>query len=229
MSADVITSSRNIARAVLSWPFDPVALSAQTSREAVVHAIEGFRAAMIPMCKRTKAENAEDQKSLAKIIRSIGLRIRPDFSEDQARMWIAAMVEALDEQPARIAMLAAKDAQRHPMQFPGEVLKIILEKAESHHATYRRAISNLEKLLKTIDHPPMIEASPEAKAEAQRISDDELQDMAQPLKQLGLGAGFLVEETDGRIRWASDDEQEAHKRRLEAERRHTRARDSGKD
>lgn len=225
MSADVVTSSRNIARAVLSWPFDPVALAASTSREAVVHAIEGYRAAMVPMCKRTKAENAEDQKTLAKIIRSIGLRIRPDFSEDQARMWIAAMVEALDEQPARIAMLAAKDAQRHPIQFPGEVLKIILEKAEPHHATYRRAIANLEKLLKTIDHPPLIEASPEAKAEAQRISDDELQDMAQPLKQLGIGAGFLVEETDGRIRWATEAEQEAHAARAKDERRVARARD----
>ena len=224
MSADVISSSRNIARAVLSWPFDPVALSAQTSREAVVHAIDGYRTALIPMCKLTKAERQADQQSLAKIIRSIGLRIRPDFSEDQARMWIAAMVEALEDQPARIAMLAAKDAQRHPIQFPGEVLKIILEKAEPHLLTYRRAISNLEKLLKTIDHPPMIEASPEAKAAAAQISDDELQLMAQPLRQLGLNAGFLVEADDGRIRWATDDEQERHQQRLDDERKVVRAR-----
>lgn len=225
MSADVVTSSREIARAVLAWSFDPVALAASTSRDAVLQAIDGYRSALVPMAKRPAAERQEDQQALAKIIRSIGLRIRPDFSEDQARMWIASMVEALEDQPARIALLAAKDARHHPLQFPGEVLAVIQEKAKPHLATYQRAIRNLEKLLKTIDHPPMITASDEAKAEAQRISDDELQEMAEPMRKLGIGAGFLVEESDGRIRWASDDEQNAHRARLETERRHTRARD----
>lgn len=225
MSGEVTTASRTIARAVLSWPFDPVALAAQTDRESVALALDGYRRAMVPMCKLTKAERQDDQKTLAQLIGSIGLRIRPDFSPEQAQLWTAAMVEALDEQPARIAIAAARDAKRHPLQFPGEVLKVILEKAEPHRLTYQRAIRNLERLLKTIDHPPMLTASDEAKAEAVRISDDELQTMSQPLRQMGIGAGFLVEESDGRIRWASDDEQDAHRARLEAERHHARARD----
>lgn len=225
---ETVSSSRAIARAVLSWPFEPVALAAQTNREAVSTALDGYRKAMIPMHKMTKGERIEDQRSLAKLIRSIGLRIRPDFTEDQAQMWIAAMVEALEDQPARIAILATKDAQRHPMQFPGEVLKVILEKAEPHRLTYQRAIRNLEKLLKEIDQP-MLEASTNAKTASAQISDDELQEMSQPLRQLGIRAGFLVEESDSRIRWASDDEQEAHKRRLETERQIARARETGKE
>ena len=228
MTDDAISSSRAVARAVISWPFNPTALASQTDRAAVVLALDGYRKAMIPMCKLTKAERQPDQQTLAKLIRSIGLRIRPDFSEDQARMWISAMVEALEDQPARIAILATKDAQRHPLQFPGEVLKIIHEKAEPHIAAHRRAIRNLEALLKTIDEPPSIEASPEAKAQSILITDDDLQDMVKPLRQFGLTAGFLIEEHDGRIRWATDDEQEAHKRRIAFGRRPARVK-TGKE
>jgi len=210
MSNDVTIASRTIARAALSWPFDPAALAAQANRESVVIALEGYRRAMVPMCKLTKAEREADQLTLSKLIGSIGLRIRPDFSPEQAQLWTTAMIDALDDQPGRIAIAAARDAKRHPMQFPGEALKVILEKAEPHLLAYRRAISNLEKLLKHIDQP-MIEESPEAKAQAEEMSDDELQLMSQPLRQLGINAGWLVEETDSRIRWATDDEQNAHR------------------
>jgi hypothetical protein len=49
--------------------------------------------------------------------------------------------------------------------------------------------------------------------------------MSQPLRQLGINAGWLVEETDSRIRWATDDEQNAHQRRLNDERSVARARE----
>jgi hypothetical protein len=223
MSNEITTSPRAIARAVLSWPFDPVSLARQTDRRAVVLALDNYRKAMVPMCKLTKAERQGDQQILAKLIRSIGLRIRPDFSEDQARMWIAAMVEALDDQPASIALAATRDAQRHPMQFPGEVLKIILEKAEPHRLAYNRAIRNLERLQAAIDHPPALEATPEAKAAAEQISEDELQDMLAPERQFGLAAGFLIERSDGRIRWATPEEQDAHRTAIEAKRHAARA------
>lgn len=219
MSDNIISSSRTIARTVMSWPLDLNALAKQVDRSAVSHALDGYRKAMIPMGKLTKAERQDDQQALARLIRSIGLRIRPDFTEDQAQMWITAMVEALDDQPARIAMLAAKEAQRHPLQFPGEVLKIILEKAEPHRIAYSRAIRNLESLLKSIDNPPLIEATTEAKDLASQISNAEIQDMPSQMRQLGLAAGFLIEETDASIRWATADEQAAHEQRAKERRK----------
>lgn len=211
-------TSREVARAALSWPFDAAALAPQTPREVVVDAIDGFRKAMIPANRLTKGERKEDQATLAKIIRSIGLRMRPDFSEDQARMWIASMVESLEDQPMRIAIAAARDALHHPMQFPGEVHGVMLEKAKPHIANYQRALHNLEKLLREIDAPRKIEASPEA----QLMSDTELQEMPEPLRLMGINAGWLIE-TEGRIRWATQEEQDAHERRKMDERRIARA------
>lgn len=211
-------SHRDLARAVLSLPFDPGDVVKQTSKEAVLAALDGYRSALIPMSRLAKAQRQEDQHALAKIIRSIGLRMRPDFSEEQAQMWIASMVEALEDQPARIALAAAKDARREPISFPGEALKVILEKAENHLVKYHRAIRNLEKLLKMIDHPPLIEASDDAKAKAVQLSDDELQALPLHMRSMGINAGFLVDEGQGRIRWASDDEQQAHRERQENER-----------
>lgn len=214
-----LTTSREVARLALAWPFDAAAIAPHTPREVVVDAIEGFRKAMIPANRLTKGERKEDQQTLAKIIRSIGLRMRPDFSEDQARMWIASMVESLEDQPMRIAIAAARDALHHPMQFPGEVLGVMVEKAKPHVANYQRALRNLETLLREIDAPPKLTASPEA----QMMSEDELQEMPEPLRLMGINAGWLIEQPDGHIRWATDEEQAAHARRKEDERRIARA------
>jgi hypothetical protein len=121
MTADVTTASRQLARASLAWPFDVDALASTSSREAVAMALDGYRKAMIPAKRLTKAERETDQQTLAKSLRSIGLRLRPDFSEDQARMWIASIVEALEDQPLRITLAAARDALHAPIRFPGEV------------------------------------------------------------------------------------------------------------
>lgn len=228
MNADLTKTSRSIARAALAWPFDPSALAIDTPRDAVAHALDGFRKAMVPACKLTKAEREPDQREIAKTIRSIGLRLRPDFSEDQARMWIASIIEALEDQPLRIAALAAKDALRAPLRFPGELHAAIVERTEPHRREYERAIRNLEKLLKRIDHPPLLTASPEAAAQAEQLSDDELQATPPHLRSLGLSGGWLIEEPDGSLRWATDAEQEAHALRVQDERRVARARETAR-
>lgn len=220
MNDDQTESSRSIARAALSWPFDPVALAASTSREAVETAIANYRKAMIPANRITKGERAEDQKTLAKIIRSIGLRLRPDFSEDQAHLWIASIVEALDDQSLRIALAAARDALHAPIRFPGEVHAVIVEKCAIHRRTYLQAISQLERLLKTIDAPPALTAAPEAQRQA--MSLDDLQAMPSSIRSLGISGGWLIEKPDG-LRWATEAEQEAEAIRRQDERSGARA------
>lgn len=225
MSDDVTNASRQLARASLAFPFDVEALAATAKRGDVAAALDGYRRAMLPATRLTKAERKPDQESLASIIRSIGLRLRPDFSEDQARMWIASIVEALEDQPLRIALAAARDALRKPIRFPGEVHAVILECAEQHRLAYERAIRNLERLLKRLDHPPMLTASAEAMAEAALIDLADLQTITPALRSIGLSGGWLIEEPDGSLRWATEAEQQAHAAQREDERRVARARE----
>ncbi len=225
---DITITSREIARASVAWPFDIEALAAIADREAVAAALAGYRHAMTPTKQLPKAERDENNRQLAEAIRSIGLRVRPDFSEDQARMWLAAMVEALEDQPSRIALAATRDALHFPVRFPGEVHGVILDKALPHRLTYERAIRNLEKLLDRLDHPPMLTASSEAKAQAEAASERDLQLMPPALRSLGLSGGWLIAEPDDTIRWATEAEQEAHQRRLEDERRVARARENAR-
>lgn len=222
---DIATLARQAARAVLAFPFDPATLASNTNREAVEAAISEYRKVLIPANRLTKAERLPDQQRLADLLRSIGLRIRPDFSEDQAKMWIAAMVEALENLPLRVALAATRDAIHKPIGFPGEVHRVIADLAEEHDRAYRRAILNLERTLRFIDRPRALEASPEAKAEADRLSDEELQTMPSPLKSIGLHAGWLIETPNG-IRWATDQEQAEQQQRPESERGFARARDA---
>lgn len=221
--SDTTTEARSLGRAIIEWNADLPALARSASRESVEVAIHGFEQAMTPMSKIQIAARQADMKELARHIGMIGVRIRPDFDKSQAENWTAAMVDALDALPARIAIAAAKDAKHEPMEFPGQVLGVIQAKAERHLADYRIRIRRLKQLLKLIDHPPLLEASDEAKAEAKALSDAELQEMPEHLKSLGLAGGFMVECQDGSIRWATDDEQEAHQRQLD-ERRIARAR-----
>lgn len=228
MTTDVTNASRQLARASLAWPFDVEALAATADRQAVALALDGYRSAMLPAKSLTKAERAPDQQTLAKSLRSIGLRLRPDFSEDQARMWIASIVEALEDQPLRIALAAARDAMHVPIRFPGEVHAVIVERSESHRLAYERAIRNLEKLLKRLDHPPLITASDEAKAEARDLEIADLQTMPSHMRSLGLSGGWLAEDADGSLRWTTEAEQEAHARRKADERGVARARETAR-
>lgn len=219
------TLSREIARASLAFPFDVETLAATANREAVASALDGYQKALMPLKTLPKPERDENNRQLGAVIRSIGLKVRPDFSEDQARMWIGAIVEALGDQPARIVLAAARDAMHHPIAFPGEVHRVILEKAEVHWITYRRAIRNLSRLLNRLDHPPMLTASPEAKRIAELADLADLQLIAPALRSLGLSAGWLIEQPDGSVRWTTEAEKEAHAARLDDERRVARARE----
>jgi len=221
---DNTAQARQIGRAIIEWGIDLPDLARDTSRESVEIAIAGFEQAMIPMSKIQLAARQADMQELARHIGMIGVRIRPDFDKSQAENWTAAMVDALDAFPARIAIAAAKDAKHEPMEFPGQVLGVIQAKAERHLADYRIRIRRLKQLLKLIDHPPLLEASDEAKAEAKALSHAELQEMPTHLRSMGLTAGFLHEDPDGSIRWATDDEQEAHREAVN-ERRIARARE----
>lgn len=212
----LVTKAREIAQLATRFPFDAKAIAEQVTRDEVELAIEQCRHAITPAKSLPAQEREAGQVELAKAIRSIGLRVRPDFSKDQAQMWMTAIVEALSNKPLRVSIKAARDAIHIPIEFPGQVHKIILQCCEEHEAKLAIAKRNLDRLLWEIDNPqPKIEAKP-----FEPMTHEELQDMPDHLRQLGIAGGWLIEEGEG-IRWATDAEQ------LDNERRIARARKSG--
>jgi hypothetical protein len=202
--------ARQLARSISEWNADLETLARSTPIEAIDQAIESYQLAMVPMLARSKAENQPDQIELAKLIRNIGARIRPDFTPDQAQIWCTAMVDALDEFPARVVLQAARDARHDEIEFPGQVHKAIKARAEKLLATHQSRIARLKRMRRIAEQPPALEASPEAKELASKA---ELEEMAPEFHRLGIAAGWLIEDHDG-IRWATDAEHAAHQQRI---------------
>lgn len=217
------TQARQLARAISDWSTDLETLAQETPREVIEAAIAGYEQSLIPMSKIERAERADTEQKLAKLIQAIGVRISPTLPQDNARAWTVAMVDAMRNYPARYALIAAKEVSTTPMQFPSEVLGHLQKQADRQIRIIETRIRRLKRMMSIHDRPPLLEATAEAKAEAQRISDEDLQAMPEHLRQLGLTAGFLIECENGRIRWASDEEQDAH--RASQTRRHSRARE----
>lgn len=202
--------ARQLARSISEWNADLATLARTTPITAIDEALASYQQAMIPMSSRTAAENQPDQIELAKFIRDIGARIRPDFTEDQARLWCAAMVNALDQFPARVILQAAREARHDEIEFPGQVHKAIKIRAERLLASHQSRISRLKRMRCIAEQPPALEASPEAKDLASKL---ELESMPQPLRDMGIAGGWLIEDGDG-IRWATDAECIVHERRI---------------
>lgn len=209
MKNDTSTEARQLARAITDYGTDIEQLAIETPRAVIVTAIAGYEQSLTPMREVQLAARADDIKTLSRAIGAIGNRIRPDFTPEQSQAWTASMVDALDQYPARIAIMAARDAKADPIRFPADVLEAIQARAERHLQSYRARLNRLRRMLRIHDHPPLL--ADERKAEARRMSDEDLQDMPQELRQLGLAAGFLTECEDGSIRWADEDEQDAHR------------------
>lgn len=207
---DTTQIARQLARSISEWNIDLATLARTTPIPAIDEALASYQRAMIPMCNRTEAENQPDQIELAKLIRDIGARIRPDFTEDQARLWCAAMVNALDEFPARIVLQAAREARHDEIEFPGQVHKAIKIRADRLLASGQSRIARLKRMRRIAEQPLALEASPEAKQLAEKI---ELEEMAPEFRSLGIAAGWLIEDHDG-IRWATDAECLAHEGRI---------------
>lgn len=198
-----------IARAAMSWPFDAVEIARFADRADVMKAIEGFETALRPAKEVPLEERKAESRKLANIIGAMGLRVRPDFSEEQAQIWSAEVVDALSNLPLRCSIAGAKDAKHEPIRFPGEVHPAIARLTQPHITAYRNALRNLKRLLREIDEP----TPPVLRKHIPETSDEDLQNLPAPLRSMGFSAGWLIEEK-GRIRWSTQAESEEHERRI---------------
>lgn len=220
MNDIALSTSREIARAAMRFEFDPIILAKQVERSEVEIAIESFRRVLTPAKEIHRDQIKDDQRELANMIGKIGNRIRPDFNDQQAKKWAAEIVDALSDQPIRVAMAAAAEAKHHPFRFPGEVHAVILEYCHPHKRAYNRAVSNLEKLISEIDNP-----TPEKPDRSDEPHEEvPIEQLSARTRQSFINVGILIESDDGELRYRSDEEWEARQQAIRNERSIARAR-----
>lgn len=152
---------------------------------------------LIPM-KHSEALNGEGARRLVSALRPIGAKIAPTMSEEQVQVWLSAMVGALSDLPTRIAVKATQDALHVPMKFLNEAEGIIREKAANVQQKYDLARHRLQRMLRDLARSEV------PKLQHRDMTDEELQAMPENLRRIGLGAGWLEQDSDGRLSWKGE-------------------------
>ena len=85
-------------------------------------------------------------RQLGNILRPIGAKIAPHLSGEQAAAWRKAMVMALSDIPADVAIPAATEAIHQPMKFLSDVETAIRDAAQPRILRMNRAAGNFDVL-----------------------------------------------------------------------------------
>jgi len=153
---------------------------------------------MVPLKTREPLGQAGERTNrLANSLRLLGAKIAPTMSEEQVQVWLAAMTAALSDLPARVSIRACEDAIHSPMRFLNEVEGVVREKADEVAARYRLAKHRLEALKRDL----AAVSTPKLEGPARMLSDEELQQMPDELRRIGIGAGWLAEDETGTLTW----------------------------
>lgn len=135
---------------------------------------------------REQWENALDER-----LRKLGAKVLPTASAEAAQAWRDALIEALCDLPAMVALTAAKLAIHKPFRFVGEVEPMIRELAEEMMQRRRVRRDALERMRMAIQRAmapqPVLEPPGEISAAGIRA-------MRPEMRSLGLKAGFITEE-----------------------------------
>ena len=162
-----------------------------------VQALATLERWLVPL-KDGEGLTGEAARRIVQSLRLIGAKIAPTMSEEQVQAWLSAMVAALSDLPPRIALRASQEALHVPAKFLNEIEGIIREKAEAVKARYDLARHRLERFKREMQR----EAQP--LLVLPEMTDDELQNITPELKRIGLGAGWLHEDSEGRLSWKKD-------------------------
>lgn len=139
---------------------------------------------------RKQWETAIDER-----LRRLAVKVLPTATPAATQAWRDALVEALTDLPAMVALTAAKRAIHRAFRFIGEIEATVREIAaeiigerEERLAAFRRHRDAIDAAL----NPPAA-ALPAPDAD-EPISDDAIRAMTPTLRRMGLRAGFLTQE-----------------------------------
>lgn len=194
-----------------SWPVTAVPDEALALADDLEGARQAIEMQMLPLKVVEPNGVAFDEKTerfqftgkRAKIIRDglrpIGIKISGRMSTGEANAWFAAMILALSDLPFSYLRRAIDEVVHVPMKFLNEVETEIRIKAKASATRHNLALMNLKRLERELANPTV-----KALPRPEPLRGDELQTINPALRSIGLGAGWLVEDTDGNLSWVDE-------------------------
>lgn len=169
--------------------------------------IAGYERGLLPLAE---TEPLDGKGPLAMAIEDslavIAVKLNPTMSADQSDAWTKAVRAALSDLPGRVLREATARAVHRPIRFfpevDGVVREIAVEIMDRHRAALWR-LKQWRKMMEAAANPPPALPAPE---NVDMLTDEELQSMPDVLRKMGIGAGWLEEDADGRLSWKKEDD-----------------------
>lgn len=195
LTTDTADGQRALAWKALSLLFYPIsqvtAELGDSADQAIAAALTQTDHEMRPVpafgIGRQQWETAIDER-----LRKLGAKVLPTAG-DAAATWREAMVEALADLPAMIALSAAKKAIHRPYRFIGEVEPAIREIAADMIERRRVRRDALTRMHAEIERAANA-GQPQITAPDPEITPAGIRAMKPELRALGLKAGFITQE-----------------------------------
>lgn len=132
------------------WTIDAAIAAVADQPSQVLAAIDKLRRDLAPV-PRDAGPSADWAEALDRRLRKLAAKIAPSMSVEQADAWCEAVVEALSDLPAMVALTAAKRAIHVPMTFLNEVEGIVRGIAAEVDRDRRAALRRLAELRDVLD------------------------------------------------------------------------------
>ena len=184
-------------RALSLHPLTTTSLASQLGTDApacIEAAIAKIEHEMRPV-PRGEAGRKQWSDALDERLRRLAVKVLPTAKPADTQAWREALVDALADLPAMIAMTAAKRAIHRPFRFIGEIEAAVREIAaeliaerEDRLAAFRR---HREAIDRALNPPQPLLAAPEPDVD---LSPEQIRALSPPFRSLGLKAGFITQE-----------------------------------
>lgn len=202
-----VAGAHDLAWKALSLLFSPtdVALAELgTDADAAIDAATAKNAAEMAPVPVDQQQRGGWDRAMDERLRRLAAKVLPTASVEAATAWRDAMVEALSDLPAMIALSAAKKAIHKPFRFVGEVEPAIREIADAMIERRHVRAAALQRMREAIRRA----ANPAPALPAPEITLAGIRAMKPEIRSLGLKAGFITQEqVDAAL--AYDDEPQA--------------------
>lgn len=192
------------ALSLLFSPTDVAVAQLGDDADAAIDAATAKNAAEMAPVPTDRAARSQWEVAMDERLRRLAAKVLPTASVEAATAWRDAMVEALSDLPAMIALSAAKKAIHKPFRFVGEVEPAIREIADAMIERRHVRAAALQRMREAIRRA----ANPAPALPAPEITLAGIRAMKAEIRSLGLKAGFITQEqVDAAL--AYDDEPQA--------------------
>lgn len=167
--------------------------SVQATREALANTL-------LPLAKQEPKLDGSETRMIVDRLKLIGAKMRPDWSEDVAKVWIMALIAALSDLPAHILLRTSQDAVHIPFRYPTDVEAKLREIGSEKLEAQRRAIRRLDAMQEELIRArTQVQIEDEQQRHREPISDEEVHKLQEgpigrELVRMGLAAGYIKPE-----------------------------------